>query len=223
MQALDIISQIDSIYKRYNIPKNLQHHMKLVAAVGELICDKWTGPKVDTQSIIAALLIHDLGNIVKYDLDSPEGLKMLGSERKRLPELKLLKQEYQEKYSKNDHEATIKILHELKIDKSIIKVVDDLELVNASKILKSTDINLKIALYADFRVNPGGVVMLKERFADIKHRYKTTIHTRHPNFEELEIALYKIEAEIFQHLSMIAEEISDFTVSLILDKRDAGL
>lgn len=58
--------KIQEIYRRYSIPPNLERHMLQVAAVGEYICTHWSGPELNSQLILQALLLHDLGNIVKF-------------------------------------------------------------------------------------------------------------------------------------------------------------
>ncbi len=224
LQADEIINTIDQIYKQCSIPKNLQIHMQKVAAVGEILCEKWEGtPTPNKPLIIAALLLHDMANIIKYDLVTPEGIKILGPDRKRVEELRTLQQEFKEKYGPDERKANIAILKELNIDKEIIDLVKNLELENALEIQNSQDINAKIGMYADMRVGPNSILMLKERFADIKHRYKERIHKEFKNFEQLEYALYKIEGQLLEHAPISPEEINDFSVSLIADKHDAGL
>lgn len=54
------------IYNKYYLPENLQMHMLRVAACSNLIIDNWSGPEIDKEAIIRVCLLHDMGNIVKY-------------------------------------------------------------------------------------------------------------------------------------------------------------
>lgn len=70
---------IKEIYKMFRVPPNLQEHMIRVAKVARFIFDHWVGPKLDWQKLEKICLLHDLGNVVKFDLDRyPE---FLGRER----------------------------------------------------------------------------------------------------------------------------------------------
>src|SRR5437588_9728526 len=71
------MTNILEVYRKYSIPTNLQLHMLRAAAIGKLITDHWNyqhGPAIDVSVIIKTLLLHDMGNIVKIDLDAPLGL-----------------------------------------------------------------------------------------------------------------------------------------------------
>ena len=54
------------IYNKYHLPENLQMHMLRVAACSNLIIDNWNGLDIDKQAIIRVCLLHDMGNMVKY-------------------------------------------------------------------------------------------------------------------------------------------------------------
>ena len=75
MKSKEIIEHIQSIYQTFEVPKNLQEHMLRAAAVGSILCDNWKGPAIHKEDVIAVLLIHDLGNIVKMDMDTQAGLE----------------------------------------------------------------------------------------------------------------------------------------------------
>ena len=76
MDGKEAISSINEIYKKLRVPLNLQMHMMRAAAAAELICDNWNGPAIKKADVIAALLLHDIGNIVKMNLKTEDGLKM---------------------------------------------------------------------------------------------------------------------------------------------------
>ena len=68
------------IYKEHNVMPNLQEHMLRVAAVASLICDNCT-EKLNKEDIITACLLHDIGNIVQFQLsyfpefNKPQGIE----------------------------------------------------------------------------------------------------------------------------------------------------
>ena len=61
--------RITEIYDEYKIMPNLREHMFRVAGVASLICDNLE-ESLSKKEIISACLLHDLGNIVKFDLES---------------------------------------------------------------------------------------------------------------------------------------------------------
>lgn len=66
----EIIANIKSIYDQFKVPPDLRKHMAKVTAVVSIVCDNWEGPKIDKQSTIAAALLHDIGNLVRFDLET---------------------------------------------------------------------------------------------------------------------------------------------------------
>jgi HD-GYP domain-containing protein (c-di-GMP phosphodiesterase class II) len=59
---------IQTIYDTYNIPAHLQLHMLRVAAIVQNICQEWKTQNMDVQQLITVALLHDLGNIVKFNM-----------------------------------------------------------------------------------------------------------------------------------------------------------
>lgn len=58
---------ISQIYDRYQVLPALQLHMLRVAAVAQLICSSHHRA-LPTDHIISCCLLHDIGNILKFDL-----------------------------------------------------------------------------------------------------------------------------------------------------------
>jgi len=71
---------ITEIYEHYNIPPWLQEHMLRVSAVSSIICDQ-LGDKVRKHEVVSACLLHDMGNIIKFDFDSSQK-QSIGKESK---------------------------------------------------------------------------------------------------------------------------------------------
>ncbi len=163
--------KIKEIYNKYQIPKHLRQHMYRVTAVGMVVNDFLNQSiKLDKDILIQAMLLHDIGNIIKFDLNS----SLLKEEN--IESLKIIKNEFIEKYGEDEHVATIKIIKEIGVCK---KVVDILENISSSKIsstIGSDDWHKKVCSYSDFRVAPHGVTSIEERFDDVIERYKGLKH-----------------------------------------------
>ncbi len=149
--------------------------MLRAAAVGALICDNWNSKKtIDKDSVIQALLIHDMGNIIKFKLDSST---MLSSEEKEnMDYWKKEQQKYRQKFNNNDHEATWGIAREIKAHKDVVYTLENSGSSKLQKVIESQNYNLGIVTYADLRCAPNSIVSLNSRFDDVVKRYKETDH-----------------------------------------------
>jgi HD superfamily phosphohydrolase len=68
-----------------------------------------------------AALLHDIGNIVKFDFfNHPE---FLGKEQKNVKKWIQIQKEMIQKYGTDDHEALSNILKELKVDKKLSNLI----------------------------------------------------------------------------------------------------
>lgn len=167
--------RIESIYKQYQIMPNLQMHMLRAAAVGNIIFDKWIDKAMlNIDTIVTTLLLHDMGNIIKFELDRFPNF--LGKEQKRLDHWKKIQQSYFEKYGYDEHSATFLIAKEIGIPHYIQEVLENMGSTHLSKVVQDSDYNCKISLYADMRVAPQGVVSVNKRFDDLLQRYKGRNH-----------------------------------------------
>jgi hypothetical protein len=204
MESPVIISSIDEIYDRFNIMPALQLHMRRVAAVGALILSIDRYAKINKDDVIAALLLHDIGNIVKFRL------------REEGESWRKIQQETIAKYGSNDHKATEKMIHELGVNHRVASLISRMGFENLPHVIDSTDMEQKICLYADQRVAPHGVVSLQERFADLQNRYKdTTLKSRFDPEQEKRALL--LEQQIFTNSSLQPSEINDQTIERFLD------
>lgn len=190
MNSKEVIKNIQKIYDQLPIPKHLQKHMIRVAAVGRFLCTK-IPEKVDTEKIEAALLLHDLGNIVKFKFDTP---LIKNVDKKETEKWKQLQKETIKKYHWHAGVTTKLMAEELAIDKDIIDLLVYAGWENLQKINKSNDWESKICAYADYRVGPFGVISLQERLEDIHKRYSKykneNIHLKE-QYEELERQLFE--------------------------------
>ncbi len=198
----EIIEQIQDIYEMFDIPQNLRMHMMRAAGVCKIICDNWKGPKINKDDAVATALIHDLGNIVKFDLDSLNATQfMVPEDAKRLDHWKELKEEVIQKYGRDDHEATINMAKEAGASDRILEILHKFVLLNNEKIFKENDWETKICNYADQRVAPTGIVTLHQRWFDLKKRYKGKVDISDELAERLQIAGEDIERQLFKNVN----------------------
>ena len=166
---------ISSIYKKYPIPNILQMHMLRAASVGALICDNWNFEEnIDKDSVVQALLIHDTGNIIKFNLDA--STMLTDQEKKNLNFWKTQQKIYKQKYNNDDHKATQQIAREIKAMENVSYILENSGRSKLQEVINSKDYNLAIVTYADLRCAPYNIVSVDERFDDVIKRYKDSNH-----------------------------------------------
>jgi hypothetical protein len=207
------------IYDAYKILPNLQLHQLRVTAVAKLVCDGFKAP-VDERTVILACLFHDMGNILKFDLMRfPEFVAEKG-----VGYWQEVKNEYAEKYGRDQHEATLKIARELGLSEQVRICIDSIAFSKAEATLGSGTWEQKICEYADSRVGPHGVLPLDERLREARKRYLT--RTVKPDialvppdrFEEIVQAEHELERVILAQATHAAEDINDAAVATLLGK-----
>jgi hypothetical protein len=202
----------------------MQMHMFRAAAAGEMVIDNWFGPKINGNDIIAALLLHDLGNIVKMDVEDENGVsaKLLKEHNdKPMDFWREKKKEMIKKYSENDHDATNKMIEELDVPKEVKFIVTKGIFLDNDFTLASDNWELKIKAISDQRIGPWGVLSLKERFEDVKIRYlKRTSGSsiNHPKAQEYINCAFKLQEQVFANCKIKPEDINDSTIKPYLLK-----
>jgi hypothetical protein len=222
------------IYKKYQIMPQLQEHQLTVAAVADMICENITlilpdflmqknrdtfshrekgAESADHENIVSACLLHDMGNIVKFDLTKTSDLH---------PELFLkpedqifwesVKQEFIKKYGIGSHNVTMKIVQEIGVSPRVKELVDCVGFDQGTDNAATADFGKKICAYSDMRVMPAGVCGLEQRMADLRVRYKNHPEGAH-NREVFEAALRKIEKQIFEYCSIKPEDITEEAIA----------
>lgn len=157
------------IYQQYQIPQNLQLHMLRVAAVGKIICDHITSQAIDADLIIKTLLLHDMGNIIKFNFNntsmfSPE-------DREKVESYQKTQAEFMRKYGNDADVATIQIIKEITSDERIVELCKNCHGEMAHKYVNGEFWNERICYYADMRIGLHGILSVDERFDDLKQRY----------------------------------------------------
>jgi hypothetical protein len=204
------------IYKEYNIISRLRDHQLRVAGVAGFICDHLQEP-VNKEEIVTACLLHDMGNILKFNLDAelfPGQFEPQGKEY-----WVGIKNQYREKYGQDEHHASIMIAKELGVSARVAELIGCIGFVQGKGNAETDNMDQKICAYADMRVSPWGVVTLQERFDDLRKRYGQKRHDGKqdavPSEEVLlfEKALINIEQQIFARCSIGAVDITNESVA----------
>ncbi len=232
------------IYKKYQIMPRLGEHQLRVAAVAEFICEHWerglsqnltqpspkatagdartvaeTNLDIDRENIVAACLLHDMGNIVKFDLRVTEKLFPDDFKDGSMAHWEKVKQEFIGKYGANSHNATVKIIKEIGVSPRIFELVDCVGFEQGVDNAESGDFGKKICAYCDMRVMPHGVCSMSRRMEDFKARYRD--HKEGAQEEERKVfeeALRKIERQIFEHCNIKPEDITETAIADIREK-----
>jgi putative nucleotidyltransferase with HDIG domain len=205
------------VYERYKIMPQLQEHQLRVAAVAKQICDNFTEP-VDSETVVKACLLHDMGNILKFDLGEslPEFLEPKGRDY-----WEGVKKETAHKYGSDEHKASVEIARELGMDETVIKCIESIdfakELDNARV---ETDIRIKICDTADLRVDPHGVVSMAQRLEEGAKRYKQRPDkwlTEEKRQKVVE-ACFLIERQIFEKCKIKPQDITNESTKPIIER-----
>ncbi len=208
--------KICKIYKKYKTMPKLQLHMFKVAGVALMICENIKKP-INKDLVVSTCLIHDIGNVVKFDFQSkyfpdswfaPQGRGYW----------KKIKREFIKKYGSKDYLANYLIAKELKIPQDGLKIIKSMKLRNMIKIYKSNNFNLKICEYSDLRVKPNGVCSLKERLDEGFSRYNLNHKLKSEKMKTLVRYIYKLEKQIFKYCKIKPEDITENKIKSYLNQ-----
>ena len=214
------------IYQRYQIMPQQADHQLAVAAVGEMICDNWNrgtalnltrndaeSTSVNKHDVVLACLLHDMGNIVKYNFDAETLAKMPGLiDPATAPHWESVKKEFLMRYGSGSHPVTMKIVSELGVSDRIKELVDCVGFSQAKDNTATVDIEKKICAYSDMRVLPLGVGSLNDRLMDLRVRYANHREGTKER-DEFEHALREIERQIFAKCKIKPEEITEEAIA----------
>ncbi len=238
---------ITEVYDDYLIVINLQEHQRRVAAVAKLIAENFSG-ELDRNGVIEAALLHDMGNIIKFNQDHFREGKDLDDET-FLANMKnywlttfgpnedsaeifvnslrrhgrdywiRVKADFKAKYGSDEHAATLAIARELGRSPAIISYLQNVGFDKLDMTVASKSFEQKICAYADMRVAINGVTTIAERLNDARRRYQGSAHSIvSEKYERLEKALYDIEEQIQARTNIALSSISDETVIPQMEK-----
>lgn len=200
---------IIDIYKHYNIMPTLQLHQLRVAAVGMYIAEH-LDQSVQRDDIATALLLHDMGNIIKFDFRifpdfcEPEGVAYWESIQKK----------FRLRYGHNEHEAHLHIARELHMPDHIVHYIDAVGFSMMNDTRDADSWEQKICAYADQRVGPFGVIDLKDRLEEGRKRYRISDADVRMDLVE---SVCAIENEINNHMSTSVHVIDDASIEKYFD------
>jgi len=199
---------IKDIYHQFGVPPNLQEHMLRVTQVALFICNHWTGPALNQTNLLQIALLHDLGNVVKFDFDKhPE---FLGDEIINLDFWRNEQQKIIAQYGPDDHQATQKMLEEIGAPSLVTQTILAKGFGNSIATKDSTSWELKILHYADLRVMPTGVSTLQARLDEVLNRLDK--YKNRPDLPDLVQACKDIERQIQENLSVNISQITDAAI-----------
>lgn len=200
------------VYEKYCILPALQEHQLKVAAVVKLISDSLKPPEeVDKDEMIKAALLHDMGNIIKFDLNAfPEFLQPEG-----LTYWEKIQDKYFSDYGQDEKKATEMIAKELQVSDRVLELINAIGFNSVKKHFESKKMAEMICEYADCRVAPRGVVSLDERLRDLQERYEDHYPSIEQQKQRDEFFAIEREAEkyIFERSSLTPQEITPQLVS----------
>ena len=211
--------KITEIYSKYKVPPNLQEHMVRVASVGNIISSNWKEKGiVDVDRITRVLLIHDIANVIIFNLDKFSYL--LGKEEKNLDYWKKVQKEFIKNYGKDEHKAVIKIAKELRLKEKAIMISDKIPKINLQNPVSKNELELKICFYSDFRVAPFGVVSLKERIDDLIKRRKAygASAEKIKRYESIKQYCFNLEKQVQQKVKIKLSLINEDKIQLVRDR-----
>jgi len=191
-------------------------HQLRTAALAKYICEH-VEKELDMESIVAACLFHDMGNIIKSRLDVfPEFLEPQGIEY-----WQAVKDEFISKYGESAHNASVAIAREIGLSEKAVTIIDNISFSKLRETAEGDSLEQKIAEYSDSRVGPYGVVALEERFADAAKRYVgrySSIEESRKRYEEHLEYVKDIERQITEISSISPDAVTEETIQPTLEE-----
>lgn len=194
---------ISEIYQQYPVHRGLQEHMIRVAAVAKLICDNLPG-LVDTDDVVTACLVHDMGNLIKVKFDvapalyEPEGVSYWHEQQTACIQT----------YGSDVHIATLAMIRNIGVTPAVERIVDEASFEEIVAVADEGSFESKILEYADMRVGLRGIVSLETRLQDIRDRYAPERFTAE-EMNEKAAAARRIEMELFRDCRVKPDDITD--------------
>jgi predicted HD phosphohydrolase len=219
MDAQEVVETIHDIYDELAIMPNLREHMIRVAAVADFIIDHWNGKSLDRDLIVAACLLHDIGNIMKIkDFDSVQQKAFMGEEAKRVEYWKTVQEHVRQQYGEHYDEVRDRMLRAIGVDKALASLVFRAKETAIQHLFNTHDDAALIYLYADNRVAPSGFVTLSERIADAKVRYPGYYDTPARKAVQYEKMLHVVEQYLTERTSAELPVVSEAELAPYVEK-----
>ncbi|MBP6866334.1 MAG: hypothetical protein KBC12_02200 [Candidatus Pacebacteria bacterium] len=204
--------KIKERYEKYQIMPTLAEHMLRVGAVAKILTSQIKESGFPSKEIISACLLHDMGNIVKFDLDNvPAGLDIPNIEHWKEVQKKVIDQ-----YGLDEHDATYQMAKDMGVSKVTLDAISNCGTAKAKKVLEEKSIPAMFVTYSDYHVAPTEIVTPEDRLNNILIRYKNT-----PKYEGyvrdgnnvLEIAHY-----LEKQYSLDKQQVNEISVKTVVSE-----
>lgn len=193
-------------------------HMLRVAAFGTIVTDKFDpNITIDRESLLKAMLIHDMGNILKFDMNVT---RSLGINEEQIRIIEIIQSEFRQKYGSDEHTATYAIAHEIGVPPKAHHILTNMGSSKIKHMISTDDWEVKIATYADNRIDPRGVTTLMKRWQDVLDRYKGTAHKLGDavEVEERKNHSFELERQIQSKCNLDLQNINDSTIAPYIER-----
>lgn len=216
MNAQDVILTYSKIYETINIFSSIQLHQLRVAKVAKQIAMK-INKEVNTDNIIAAGLLHDMGNMVKIDFHSSLAKEFLRFDEHDADYWTEVKEKQIEEFGEWSHTATENILKKLEIEQDIVELINFSSWQHIQEIIDGDNWDAKVLAYADYRVMPSGVTSLDNRLADLRRRYHSNDEFQKNQEEAIKIdkLYHELEIQLIE-AGLVANEVTDDSIAELL-------
>lgn len=213
MNSQEIIITYQKVYDMFDIFPFLQLHQLRVAKVVKQICSQLS-VDINTDLVIACALLHDMGNIVKINFNSPLAKQALRFSEHDVKYWETIKQNHINNFGEFAHIATTNILKKLTVDKEILDLVNFSSWQNIQEIIDGDNFEAKVLVYSDYRVVPDGVSSLDTRLSDLRRRYSTKAEWDDSEFEKTHNTYHILEKQLIEK-GLIPKNITDDSIASI--------
>ncbi len=209
--------RVIDLYRRYEVPPNLQRHLLRVAAVAELVLERWRGPALARDRIVRVLLLHDIGNIVKADYVALP--QLLEEEQPRVAHWLEVQRRYHARFARDERLATHTIAREVGLGAEELELLARMDFMRNDETAASDDYHAKLAAYADQRVGPFGILSLEARLAEAKQRYRAdpSAFMASARASALIAHAHEIETQVFECCAIEPHEIHDEAAAPVIE------
>lgn len=211
---------IQQVYEKYHIMPQLQLHQLRVAAVATQIVQH-SSAALNLNEIQAACLLHDMGNIIKFQLNlfpeflNPEGLEYWQS----------VKENFILKYGRDENKATLIIAEDINVSGKIQTLLKSFGISHSQSNLESNDLDKMICCYSDQRVTPREITSLEARILEGKERFKQNKNVQESDsllfehkFQQMVDSMMQIEHKIFVENSIQPVDITEQSSKYLIEE-----
>ncbi len=207
MSGLPTIEECEMLWDEFMVPENIRRHCRIVSRIAVFLAKrlKKKGLDIDIELVERASLLHDLLKIATIEsFQQDERFKRSGEETKQGY------RKLQERFLGKTHEEGAKEV----LGSSYPQLAEIIKKHGFEAILtidnEPWSWEEKIVTYADKRVRHDEIVSLKQRFEDLRIRYRKDLNkTDEKRINRAGELHYRLEKEIFSYLDLSPEDLED--------------